>query len=167
MSTAVARNDFPRITPESRGHGFSDDSKIISLHLRRAAIHRQKSLSQETQFRALANEIAAIATECVNDNWDGYNAQPILQPAISEVIGLLHLIRDQSRLPDEATAEPDGSISLDWHGQNNKTYSISVNGTGSLVFSGRFPDGGSLFGVEGYSCILPRIVTDAIVRIKN
>lgn len=167
MSTAVARNHSTRLTPEFRGHGVSDDSKVISLHLRRTVRHRQESLTQEAHFTALANELAIIANECALENWDGYNAQPISPAAIREAIGLLYLVRDQSILPDESTAEPDGSISLDWYGANKKVYSISVNGKENLVFSGRFPDGGSLFGVEVFSTILPKAVTDSIARIKN
>ena len=168
MSTAVARKDSPCFTPECLGSGFSNDSKVIDIAIKRAAKHSHEALSQDAHFKVLLNELAMVVGNCSCDNWDGYGAQPIPRSAILEALTLLKLIKGLYYiLPDEITAEPDGSIALDWYGTNNKVYSVSVGGNGSLVFSGRFADGGSLFGVHPFSNKLPETLADSIGRIKS
>jgi hypothetical protein len=167
MSTAVARKDTPCFTPECQGPGFSSDSKVIDIAIKRAVKHREESLSQDAHFKALLNELVVIVGNCFQQNWDGYNADPVTQSSVLEALTLLRSIKGRYTLPDELTAEPDGSIALDWYGPDNKTYSVSVNGHGNIIFSGRFPDGGSLFGVHPLSNKLPQTLAESIYRIKS
>ena len=59
----------------------------------------------------------------------------------------------------EISADPDGDISFDWFGPNNKVFSLSLNGAGRLAFAGRFGAGAKDRGTEPmFDCVPPEIL---------
>jgi len=69
------------------------------------------------------SQLQKLATDCADEDWDGYGAKPISIEAILRTEDFLRCLPNNIPIP-EATAEPDGSISLDWVYSQSRSLSI-------------------------------------------
>ena len=67
----------------------------------------------------------------------------------------------------ELTADPDGEVSFDWFGKNDRILSISVGPKGRLSFAARFSDDERLSGALTLKDEFPRIILQALQRVTT
>jgi hypothetical protein len=79
-------------------------------------------------------QLAAVATECAEQGWDGADAAAVDSSAVLMAARFLRALPDGIPLP-ELAVEPDGSISLDWICSRNRLLSLSVGGSDRLAYA--------------------------------
>jgi hypothetical protein len=85
--------------------------------------------------KALAiSAIRELAADCAEPNWDGYDALPIDLIAVRNAEEFIRALPDNLPVPD-ISAEPDGSISLDWIRSRYQILSVSVGASNRLAFA--------------------------------
>ncbi len=109
----------------------SDPALVIREKARDAADHFEEAETHSPRVHASTQELWALQNECGESNWDGEDAVPLSRLAVEQTIHLLHLLPSHLPLP-EFTAEPDGSISVDWIVARHSLVSASI-GTNNRV----------------------------------
>lgn len=65
----------------------------------------------------------------------------------------------------EIAADPDGEVSFDWFGKNDRILSVSVGPRGRLSFAARFSDDERLSGALPLKDEFPRTILQALQRV--
>jgi hypothetical protein len=101
-------------------------AKIVESIERSVALFGEKA--------AALSRLAALATECMQADWDGADAAAIDPLAVLFARRFLRALPESLPLPEFA-AEPDGSISLDWIRSRNRLFSLSVGRSNRLAYA--------------------------------
>ena len=80
------------------------------------------------------SQLAAMATECSEQGWDGDTAAAVDPIAVLSAKRFLRALPDGVPLPEFAP-EPDGSISLDWIRSRNRLLSLSIGRSSWLAYA--------------------------------
>ena len=80
------------------------------------------------------DEIMNIAENCGTNNWDGYDAMPVSNAAINNTIAFVQALLEVLPMP-EFSAEPDGSICLDWAVDRYAVFSISIGHNNRISYA--------------------------------
>lgn len=86
------------------------------------------------QKAAALSNLWALATECGETDWDGANAAAIDIAAILNAQDIVRALPAGYPLP-EFSAEPDGSVSLDWIESRSRIFSVSVSAGSRLAYA--------------------------------
>jgi hypothetical protein len=70
---------------------------------------------------AALSQLRALAHECTEEGWDGYEAYALDPTAVLIAEGFVRALPDSVPLPEFAP-EPDGSVSLDWIQSKNRLF---------------------------------------------
>ena len=121
--------------------GYARERSAVSVEARvlRDAINDVVGLAERSQslFGAKADAISqlrAIANECTEAGWDGYEAYPLQWTSVRLAEEFIRAMPDDLPLP-EFSPEPDGSISLDWIQSRSRMFSLSVGVTNRLAYA--------------------------------
>lgn len=76
----------------------------------------------------------AVVNECSEDDWDASGARAVVPAAAQTALRLIQALPSGVPMP-ECSAEPDGSISLDWSESRYRVFSISVSSSDRLAFA--------------------------------
>ena len=101
---------------------------------------------------------------CSEDNWDGYGGRADTASARDEAAVVLEALPNTIPLP-EVSAEPDGSIALEWFRRQDYVFSLSVNGKGILVYAGLIGTGNRAHGTEVFDGSLPPAIAGILKRL--
>ena len=117
---------------------------------------RRRQFAEVIQFPArqrLLQELRALMSPGVVEDWYGLDAFSISQQAAREVTGFLTDL-PASSLDLEISPDRDGGITLDWYRREDRQLSITLDGNGQLYYaailgplervSGRLPFYGSV-----------------------
>lgn len=105
--------------------------------------HSSVALSKKTAH----NELASVWDECNTPNWDGYGALPVEPLTVVNTYDFIEALPLGTPLPS-ITAEPDGSIALEWYRHPRWIFSVSVNPERTIYYA-------VLFGVENARGSMP------------
>lgn len=83
---------------------------------------------------AVISQLWALAEECSAGNWDGEGALPLSASAACEAEAFIRSLPDGMPVP-ELSAEPDGSISLDWIRSRHSLLSLSIGASDRLAYA--------------------------------
>jgi hypothetical protein len=83
---------------------------------------------------AALSQLAALATECAEEGWDGEDAAGIDPVAVASTERFVRALPEGLPLPD-FTPDPDGSISLDWTRARNRLFSLSIGRSDRLAYA--------------------------------
>lgn len=119
---------------------WSTDSAMSgeAMYLRNA-VHDAASSAEQSQalFGEKAEaiqEIWRLHAECSVDDWDGYGGMPILSEAAYRAADIIRVLPRGIPMP-EFSAEPDGSIALDWISSRSKLFSMSMGRTDRISYA--------------------------------
>ncbi len=101
---------------------------------RKVANAAERSYALFAEKAAAISQLAALATECAEEGWDGSGAAAIDLVAVLLAERFLRALPYRIPLP-ELAVEPDGSISLDWIRSRNRLFSVSVGRSSRLAFA--------------------------------
>ena len=109
-----------------------------AMYLRNAAYDE---VSRAEQSQALFGERAEaiqriwkLHAECSVDDWDGYGGMPISRETAHRAADVIRVLPHRIPMP-EFSAEPDGSIALDWISSRNKLFSMSIGRTDRVSYA--------------------------------
>ncbi len=121
--------------------GFSEESVQIKEELRIIFNEIQNIIGGvksgiQTQITKVLEE---IATECMNEDWDGYGAKPISDDACKALLGFISQIEPSLPVP-EVVPESDGDIGLEWHVNNNRWLILSFHSREVVHYAARLDE---------------------------
>ena len=109
-------------------------------------------------------ELEKVYEECLEANWDGYEAISISRETYSEARKLLRMMPSFLPRPD-ISAEPDGEITFEWYREKYSVFVISVGGNNLITHAGLFGKSNKIHGSEYFTDELPEIIRHCIRRL--
>jgi len=165
MSSAVLINTCPAdlafypINP-----GVSPESEGVKKRLEEVRKEDWQSVTKGLRFSKLFESLEEVYRKCSEENWDGYDANPINPKAVLEAKNLILLLPLSFRLP-EIIPEPDGSIAFEWYKEKRNLFVISLSGNNVINYAGLFGKVNKVHGTENYTDSLPRVVIENLQRL--
>ena len=139
---------------------ISGDDEInedrLEVHIKSKMVDKNK--------QPLLNELFQVYQECSEENWDGYDAQPISQEVYLEAGKLIRLLPSHIKKP-EIMPEPTGEIALEWYLGKRFTFVISVGGNNLITYAGLFGSTSKTHGTEYFGDKLSSIIVNNIQRL--
>lgn len=124
------------------------------------------SISLETSevlgTRKSREELFAVFTNGLQENWDGYGASPICHSTYNQALRFLQALPKGCPLP-EVSADPDGEIAFEWFVAPRWEFSVSFAPDGRLSFAGLFGPN-TTYGTE---CFLDEIPEGIIYNLRR
>jgi hypothetical protein len=131
--------------------GFSREADYIDKEKKSLIDRLLETFSFGERERKIISLFNSSLSECVHDNWDGYNALPVsLMTYIKALIFLLTLPASV-KLPD-ISSDPDGSVSMEWYRSPEWLFSLSIDADGKLDYAAIFGDKkhhGTMYFIDG------------------
>jgi hypothetical protein len=112
---------------------------------------------------AVFEELATVAEDCRNADWDGYDALPVTQDTLRNAFCFLEALPLGTRAPSVG-AEPDGHLTLEWYRSPRRTLSVSVSPEGDLHYAALFGPN-RVYGTEAFFGDVPEAILDLIRRV--
>ncbi|HOF33645.1 MAG TPA: hypothetical protein PKU84_13485 [Spirochaetota bacterium] len=100
--------------------------------------------------RIILTRVVELTSIASVRGWDGYDGLPVTYGTHYYARRFMFRLPEHLPLP-ELSADPDGAISMEWYRMPDWIFSISIDDTGKLDYSGIFADkkvSGSSFFVE-------------------
>jgi hypothetical protein len=116
------------------GSAVSPEADTVHEAAIRVAESTERSLALFGEKAIALSQLAAIATECSEQGWDGDNASAVDPIAVLLTKRFLRALPHGVPLP-ELAPEPDGSISLDWIHSRNRLLSLSIGHRNRLAYA--------------------------------
>ena len=135
----------------------SDSSDVATLSADLDTSKAEPALSAWSQ----ALDLLCVAAGA--ENWDGEGAQPVQDGARARAFNLVDSLYPNRRLP-ECSIDPDGEISVGWHGPSGQVFSVSISGDGRLSYAGLFGDS-EFYGTEWLADTIPESITACLDRL--
>ncbi len=133
--------------------------RCYSTHKRGVAA-RPNELEIETNP---GDELQAVWESCRTPAWDGYGALAASQEALCTSRRFLESLPRDFPAPSIG-AEPDGALTMEWHGSERRTLSVSVVSGEELHFAGLFGSN-RVYGSEAFLAEVPQPILDLIRRV--
>ena len=127
-TTALACGFFHQLMKENSG--LSPESRAV----KKAATELSTKVPLHTEKNTLVSRLWALAEECGEADWNGYEAVPLSLLAIKQAEEFIRAWPFDNDLPDYAP-EPDGSINLEWIYTKNRRAVVSLDGGTRLAFA--------------------------------
>lgn len=118
----------------SGGSAISLEARAVREAVTEIAHSTERSMALFGEKAAALSRLAALATECAEDGWDGDDAAGIDPMAVRTAERFIRALPEGLPLPEFAP-DPDGSISLDWIATRNRLFSLSIGGNGRLAYA--------------------------------
>lgn len=101
----------------------------------------------ETEFStsSIIDEIETVASEGSEQNWDGYQSEPIGDDVVRNAKNLISYFPKNIAQPD-IVPEPDGSIGFEWDVEKDKWMIVSVDDRGNKYFAVNFDENSNADG---------------------
>ncbi len=147
--------------------GLWETSETATGSLRNLFRQTQEDLSQAdtwNRFKDTESDLIATYRECSQDNWDGYGGRAVTAGAFEEAMAILQAVPAAIPVP-EISAEPDGSIALEWYKGPHRMLSLSVSGKGMIFFAGLFGNGNKAHGSEVFDDSIPAEIIRLLERL--
>lgn len=145
---------------------ISAEARAVREAANEVVASTERSMALFGEKAKMLSELAALATECANDGWDGADAVAIDPIAVRSVDRFVRALPEDLPLP-EFTPDPDGSISLDWIQGRNRLFSLSVGANDRLAYAwlDGTDKGHGVARFDGQT--VPRLVLDGIESIAG
>lgn len=122
--------------------------------------------AQHPRHRPLHQELFRIYRDCLEENWDGYDAAPIPPGAFKEAKKIISLLPLDLPLP-EIEPESTGEITFEWYKNQRNLFVIGVGGKETITYAGLFGQHAKARGAEYFKDELPSVIIQNIKRLLN
>ena len=116
------------------GSAISAEAGLVRKAATEVAESTERSMALFGQKAVALSELATLAAECAEDDWDGHGGVGIDPLALRTAERFVRVLPEDMPLPEFAS-DPDGSISLDWIQSPNRLLSVSIGGGERLAFA--------------------------------
>lgn len=135
----------------------------LDRFLRNAFDHYERPITLDPRERAF-QVLREIFYARRQTNWDGYRALPLTEEAYTEARYFLQLYPDDLILP-EVSADPRGGFSFEWHRGQNWIFTLTVKGTGVIIYAGLMGEDNRAYGTQKFNDSIPKIILQNIRRV--
>lgn len=125
----VALNAYAR-----GGNAISSEARAAQKAATAVVESAERSQVLFGEKAAALSQLRALAHECTEEGWDGYEAYALDPTAVLIAEGFVRALPDSVPLPEFAP-EPDGSVSLDWIQSKNRLFTMSVGTNHRLAYA--------------------------------
>ena len=143
--------------------GFSDTAQFVDRTRSEAWSELRRDSMMLGLDSAVFQELADVAKECREPDWDGYGAQPVSQETLRTAFCVLQALPLGFPAP-AVGAEPDGQLTLDWYRSLRRTLSVSVSPEGELHYAALSGPNRS-YGTEAFIDEVPATILNLIRRV--
>jgi hypothetical protein len=161
MTTACIPIQYnnPFFVPTDRG--ASDDAQALNSFFEK--IIEDCSPSAIVGANESLQELYNLWEECSWENWDGYGAQPVDLNSFNEAERFIRALPTTVREP-EVAVDPDGEISLEWHIEPRKVFSVSIGKRNEITYAGLYGLN-KTYGREYFDDEIPKAIFDNLDRL--
>jgi hypothetical protein len=149
----------------SGSRATSEIARFVSEQALWGCRHLQESFTLGLRGKGAFDELSQVYEECLDPNWDGYNALPITEETFRLTRELLEAL-PLSTPPPSFGAEPDGHITLEWYSSPRRTLSVSVSPEGELHYAALLGES-KAYGTEPFFGDAPKVIVDLIHRVMS
>lgn len=114
--------------------GVSMEARYVEEQSLQQRNHALNSIALGSARKRLLDELFDLNEECRCKGWDGYSADPITIETYRKVYAFIESLPN-GLLAASIGAEPDGSVSLEWHKNSRHTLSVSIAPTGEIHYA--------------------------------
>jgi len=118
---------------EYKNPGRSKESTYLREQFKKVDDHRRRMLLTYPSEMA-KEELVDVFVQRLDENWDGYGAEPLNIGAFTEATRFIDFLPDNYQMP-EASPEPSGSIGLEWYYDELNIISIGFHGNGRASYA--------------------------------
>jgi hypothetical protein len=147
----------------SGSRATSDTARFVSEQALWGRRHLQESFTLGLRGKGAFDDLSRLYKECLEPNWDGYNALPITEDTYRLTYELVEAL-PLSTPPPSFGAEPDGHITLEWYCSPRRTLSVSVSPESELHYAALLGDS-KAYGTEPFFGNAPKTLVDLIHRV--
>lgn len=147
----------------SGSRATSDTARFVSEQALWGRRHLQESFTLGLRGKGAFEDLSQVYEECLEPNWDGYGALPIIEDTYRLTYELIDALPLSTPLPSFG-AEPDGQITLEWYCSPTSTLSVSVSPEGELHYAALVGDS-KAYGTEVFFGEAPKAIVDLIYRV--
>lgn len=124
-------------------------------------LHRSFVIGTESQVRG---ELADVFIECMEPDWDGFNALPVTFETYQLAERFLLCLPLGIRRPSIG-AEPDGHMTLEWYGGVRQSLSVSIDPSGFVHYAALIgPE--REYGTRVFVDSIPQVILELIQRVS-
>ena len=147
----------------SSSRATSDTARFVSEQALWGRRHLQESFTLGLRGKGAFDDLSQVYEECLEPNWDGYDALPVTEDAYRLTYEVLEALPLSTPVPSFG-AEPDGHITLEWYCTPRRTLSVSVSPEGELHYAALLGDS-KAYGTEPFFGEAPKAIVDLIHRV--
>lgn len=112
----------------------------------------------------LYKDIFRVYQECIEKNWDGYDAEAVNENVFFESIKFIDSMPDDIQMP-EVIPEPTGEIAFEWYKDRKHIFVTSLSGEGIISYAGLFGAKNKSHGTEIFIDNIPNVIISNIKRL--
>lgn len=126
---------YTTLTALSRqGSAVSREAAEVRRNASAVVAQSERSVALFGAKAVALSELSQLATECADDDWDGYGAAALDLRVLRLAEEIVRALPDDVRMPS-FSIEPDGWVSLDWMPARGRTFTVSAGRTGRLPYA--------------------------------
>jgi len=167
MSTAITYNEYQN-TSNSLSSGIEPFSNQIIEEISNLLNSVESNQSYSAilgKNNEMQQELNELFLECSENDWDGYDANSLIESAYFEAMRFIQSISSIHSFPTpEIVPEPTGEIGFEWYKENRQVFIVSVSGKNELVYAGLFGPN-KVHGTEYFGDSLPSIIITNLKRL--
>jgi hypothetical protein len=133
-ATPMLFEGMPGLIAPSRSTAQSDPAKKIEQMYEKVRLELLSSYVMGNPAEQVLAELEEVRSEASGEGWDGYGARPLSPGSFDFAIRFLNALPTDAPVP-EASASPDGEISLDWIFGERKALTVSIGPTGRCTYA--------------------------------
>jgi hypothetical protein len=115
-------------------------------------------------YQEALRSLESVAQRCVQRDWDGYGAEPVLPATVYAANRFLEALPPELPGPTVG-AEPDGYITLEWYRSPQRLLSVSVGPDDSLHYAAILGPN-KQYGTEIFFGNVPTVIIGLIRRVQ-
>lgn len=129
----------PAVTLRTGRNGFSSEADYINKEKNTLIQRFLGTVSLGEREREIISLMNSAARMYSNKDWDGYGALAVSLTTFIKTLEFLASLSVHVKLPD-ISAEPDGSMVLEWYRSPEWIFSVSINSDGKIDYAAIFGD---------------------------
>ncbi len=135
LSLGLMVAGYTALTALSRqGSAVSREAAEVRRNATSVVERSEKSVALFGPKAVALSELSQLATECGEDDWDGYGAEALDGGALRLAQEIIRSLPDDLQMPS-FSIEPDGCVSIDWIPSRNRTFTLSAGKTDRLPYA--------------------------------
>ena len=145
--------------------GFSEDSEFLRERFAEALDAREISRYWSATLDEALENLAELKQECAKPAWDGYDAQPVNEKTLEQLVTFLQALPENVPVPD-LVPEPDGEVAVEWQNGARRVFSVSIGPRERLSYAGLL-GANRWHGVDQFFGNVPSEIIRGIARVSR